>query len=76
MMAEDNLIDIRDLPKPVLNSASQTVFPNHKFPTLQELQSQHLHHVLEFVEGDKTRAAEILGISRSTLYNLLSRNKT
>lgn len=76
MMAEDNLIDIRDLPKSVLNSASVTVFPNHKFPTLQELQSQHLQHVLEFVEGDKTRAAEILGISRSTLYNLLSRNKT
>jgi len=75
MMAEDNLIDIRDLPKSLLDKAPETVSADHKFPTLQELQSQHLQHVLEFVEGDKTRAAEILGISRSTLYNLLSRNK-
>jgi DNA-binding NtrC family response regulator len=75
MMAEDSLIDIRDLPKSLLNTAPETISLDHKFPTLQELQRLHLLRVLESVEGDKTRAAEILGISRSTLYNLLSRNK-
>ena len=75
MMAEDNWIDINDLPKSLLNTAPETISQDHKFPTLQELQRQHLLRVLESVEGDKTRAAEILGISRSTLYNLLSRNK-
>jgi DNA-binding protein Fis len=43
--------------------------------TFEELQRVHLQRVLEHVEGDKTRAAEILGVSRSTLYNLLSRAK-
>jgi two-component system, NtrC family, response regulator HydG len=75
MMAEDHLIDIRDLPKSLVNSAPEPVSSDQKFPTLQELQSEHIQRALEFVEGDKTRAAEILGISRSTLYNLLSRNK-
>jgi DNA-binding NtrC family response regulator len=75
MMTEDNLIDLDDLPKSLLIGAPELITQNQKFLTFQELQSLHLQRVLEFVEGDKTRAAEILGISRSTLYNLLSRNR-
>ena len=75
MMAEDNLIDLNDLPKPLLTSKTETTPQGHKLLTFEELQRVHLQRVLEHVEGDKTRAAEILGISRSTLYNLLSRAK-
>ncbi|MDP1792069.1 MAG: helix-turn-helix domain-containing protein, partial [Methylibium sp.] len=34
---------------------------------LQTLEKQHILAVLESVQGDKTRAAELLGISRRTL---------
>lgn len=75
MMAEDNLIDLNDLPKPLLAPDSEARVEGQKLLTFEELQRVHLERVLEHVEGDKTRAAEILGISRSTLYNLLSRAK-
>ena len=75
MMAEDNLIDLNDLPKPLLTPNLAATPQGQKLLTFEELQSVHLQRVLEHVEGDKTRAAEILGISRSTLYNLLSRAK-
>jgi DNA-binding NtrC family response regulator len=34
---------------------------------LQSLEKQHIQTVLDSVQGDKTRAAELLGISRRTL---------
>ena len=34
---------------------------------LQSLEKQHIQSVLDSVQGDKTRAAELLGISRRTL---------
>ena len=34
---------------------------------LQTLEKRHIQSVLESVQGDKTRAAELLGISRRTL---------
>jgi len=75
MMAEDNLIDLHDLPKTLLTPNIEATAQGQKLLTFEELQRVHLQRVLEHVEGDKTRAAEILGISRSTLYNLLSRAK-
>ncbi|MGB4361346.1 MAG: sigma-54 dependent transcriptional regulator, partial [Rhodoferax sp.] len=42
--------------------ASQSATTN-----LQSLEKQHIHSVLDSVQGDKTRAAELLGISKRTL---------
>ena len=42
--------------------------PRPAGPTdLHTLEKQHILAVLESVQGDKTRAAELLGISRRTL---------
>lgn len=76
MLAEGDVIDLDDLPKSVLADESESLLQDDKLLTLEELQHRHLRRVLDYVEGDKTRAADILGISRSTLYNLLSRMKT
>lgn len=76
MMTEGDVIDLNDLPKSLLTDESESLIQDDKLLTLEELQHRHLRRVLEYVEGDKTRAADILGISRSTLYNLLSRMKT
>src|SRR6266403_838498 len=75
MMTENNLIDLHDLPKSLVTNIPGLATKNHNLLTFEELQRLHLQRVLEYVGGDKSRAAEILGIGRSTLYSLLTRMK-
>jgi two-component system NtrC family response regulator len=44
---------------------------NAPFQPLREVERQHILAVLQFVGGSRTRAAEILGIGRKTLYRKL-----
>jgi transcriptional regulator with PAS, ATPase and Fis domain len=72
MMADGPVIDIAHLPAEMRlsrESGSGISFPLSL--SLAEIQRQHAHRVLDAVGGNKLRAAEILGISRSTLYSLL-----
>jgi DNA-binding NtrC family response regulator len=43
-------------------------------PTLDEIERRYLLHVLGRVEGNRTRASEILGVDRRTLYRMLERH--
>jgi DNA-binding NtrC family response regulator len=42
-------------------------------PTLNELERRYLLHVLKEVGGNRTRAAEVMGIDRRTLYRMAER---
>jgi len=42
-------------------------------PTLDELERRYLIHVLDAVGGNRSRAAEALGIDRRTLYRMAER---
>ncbi|MGE0882782.1 MAG: sigma-54-dependent transcriptional regulator [Blastocatellales bacterium] len=42
-------------------------------PTLDELERRYMLHVLEVMNGSRTRAAEIMGIDRRTLYRMAER---
>ena len=42
-------------------------------PTLDELEKRYMQHVLEAAGGSRTRAAEILGVDRRTLYRMAER---
>ena len=41
------------------------------FPTLAQMEQQHIVSAIEAAEGNKTRAAELLGISRAALWRKL-----
>src|SRR6185369_3559009 len=43
-------------------------------PALDELERRYLLYVLEVAGGNRTRAAEILGIDRRTLYRMIERH--
>ena len=42
-------------------------------PSLDEIERRYLIHVLKAVQGNRTRAAEILGVDRRTLYRMAER---
>jgi transcriptional regulator of acetoin/glycerol metabolism len=75
MMAEGSLIDIDDLPENLRNSSIQELSPDESFLSLEEVQRRHVIRVLDAVGGHKTRAAEILGIGRATIYEMLAKMK-
>jgi DNA-binding NtrC family response regulator len=54
-----------------LNPASPTGFPLHGSMTLAQATRRYIDYVLDQVGGNKTKACEILGIGRATLYNKL-----
>jgi DNA-binding NtrC family response regulator len=75
MMADGSLIDISDLPERLRGPLSEDLGGNDTFLSLEEVQRRHVLRVLEGVGGNKARAAEVLGIGRATIYQLLSRMK-
>jgi len=64
VMTEGDLIEVPDLPSLMRFSALRGSGLNR---TLAVVEAEHIHNVLASVEGNKTRAAEILGIDRKTL---------
>ena len=72
IMTEAERIGPQDFPdairsyKPDLNSVNDDMLP------LDEVQRRHILRVLNRVNGNKARAAEILGVGRTTLYRILN----
>ncbi|MFY9554302.1 MAG: sigma-54 dependent transcriptional regulator [Blastocatellia bacterium] len=56
-----------------LRSAARLMQSRKAKPSLAELEAVYIREVLEHTRGNKTRAAEILGISRKNLYEKLRR---
>ncbi len=76
MMVEGNLIDISDLHENVrLPDQNEDDPGNGIFLPLDEVERRHVLRVLEAVGGNKAKAAEILGIGRGTVYQILSKMK-
>ena len=69
-----SLIEAFDLTDPV--TAAPAVLHDQPFadlPTLDDLERRYLLHVLDAVKGNRTRAAEVLGVDRRTLYRMAER---
>lgn len=44
-----------------------------ELPSLEEVEKRHVAHVIEALSGNMTRAAEVLGLDRRTLYRMVER---
>lgn len=72
-----SILTVDDLPAHIIRQAGR---PAHKGVTavgtactLEEVEHQHILKVLEELDGNHTRAAEVLGIDRRTLYRKLEK---
>ena len=74
MMVTGGVIDVSDLPEYL---SASTVSPQEEgLLTLEEVQRRHVLHVLEQVGNNKARAADVLNISRATLYSFLAKSES
>jgi DNA-binding NtrC family response regulator len=73
MMTESDVIDVRDLPPRIQNLRVEETPEGEAELSMDQMARMHAHRVLAHVGGNKVRAAEILGISRTYLYELLKK---
>jgi DNA-binding NtrC family response regulator len=72
MMADSDTIDVRDLPESLRGGAAlKDAADPGELLTLAEVERRYVQRVLESVDGNKARAAKILGINRATVYRIL-----
>jgi two-component system response regulator HydG len=69
---ELDLAELQDI-APTLASTDRFAIPRDRMPTLRQLDDEYVAWVLARCDGNKTRAAEILGIDVSTLHRRLQR---
>ncbi|HVQ29238.1 MAG TPA: sigma 54-interacting transcriptional regulator, partial [Vicinamibacteria bacterium] len=72
--APGGVIDASDLPTAFKDQPPPLEEPLFSgLPTLEEMERRYLRHVLSAVAGNRSRAAEVLGIDRRTLYRMAER---
>jgi DNA-binding NtrC family response regulator len=68
-----SLIEAFDLPRTGSSTHPPDAQPFADLPSLEHLERRYLVYVLDAANGNRTRAAEILGIDRRTLYRMAER---
>jgi DNA-binding NtrC family response regulator len=72
VFSRGSVIEASDLPfKATGPDLHERLFAD--LPSLDEIERRYLLHVIEQVGGNRTRAAEVLGIDRRTLYRMAER---
>jgi len=75
-LARYDKVTIDDLPERVRNFESERIVladSSEHMPTLSQLERRYIERALKVAEGNKTQAAQILGLDRRTLYRKLER---
>jgi two-component system response regulator HydG len=75
VLTRSNLIDVAALPERITRRRKEPLVAERSLqnPTLDVIERAYIMWVLQSEGGNKTRAAEVLGIDPSTLYRKLSR---
>jgi DNA-binding NtrC family response regulator len=73
ILASGDVLDVKDVagPRSPSSGAAFATFTGDQVPTLDELERAHILKVLELCENQKTKAAQMLGINRTTLWKKL-----
>jgi DNA-binding NtrC family response regulator len=71
-LSDDPEIGLRDLPSD-LRELSMSGIGERAWPTLEKHERDYIERVLALTEGHKSRAAEVLGVPRTTLWRKLKR---
>jgi DNA-binding NtrC family response regulator len=74
LFSRGSSVDVSDLPAVFLGAApeiGERLFAG--LPPLDEVERRYLLHVLEAVGGNRTKAADVMGIDRRTLYRMAER---
>jgi DNA-binding NtrC family response regulator len=78
VMAQDSSIRLSDLPEDFLQFSVQTFRRNSsgKLPNLEQIEAKYIRWVLDRTGQNKTKAAEVLGIDRVSLWRKIKRFET
>jgi transcriptional regulator of acetoin/glycerol metabolism len=73
----NDFIDVDDFPESLQKPAghSEAASDSWRPLPLEEVRRQHIRRVLEACEGNRVRAAQMLGIGRTSLYRFLKRSE-
>jgi DNA-binding NtrC family response regulator len=76
VLCRKGFIDIEDLPPYLINLAKKEIKEEpadiENFPTLIEMEKNHIIKALDVAQGNKSLASKLLGISRFSLYRKLN----
>jgi DNA-binding NtrC family response regulator len=72
VLATGNVIRVEHL---ALRARPDDVDTSDAFPTLERIEADHVVRALAASQGNRTRAAEILGISKPRLYRLIEKHE-
>jgi len=65
--------EVESVPRVLRDALSARGEGDGEMPTLSEVEQEHILKVLDFTEGNRSRAARILGISRQSLIERIKR---
>jgi DNA-binding NtrC family response regulator len=68
IVSSDEVVAASALPSQVAEQPSTLWLGRERRPSLKEVEQAYIRHVLEQVQGNQTRAASVLGISRKALW--------
>ena len=71
IIAQGRMIAIDDLPHAVRGAEASKTIEVEVGTTIDEAEKRMIMQTLAYTRGDRTRAAQILGIGRKTLYRKL-----
>ena len=72
LMSESDRICIDDLPRHII---TQKTFSLRKSQTLEEIEKDHIMAIISETGGNQTKASQMLGINRKTLYKKIKKYK-
>lgn len=71
MVCQEDCVDVLDFPDSLQRGPANENSLGHGFLTLSEVEQRYVRQVLNHCHGNRTSAAQILGISRATIYRML-----